>query len=189
MTAAEDRMIPVVLPHAYPLDEFYANAGLVLPRIDVISAESLPQPCRKLLAHDGDMTSTLENFYGGTIHIEVIRSEERHGFYYREVILIAEGAGAPVEFGAIKISLDRLPEGARREIRAERLPFGTILGRHRVGHVSRPKAFLKLTSDGFISKSLGIGEGQVLYGRRNTLSNLNQEALAEVVEILPPAKG
>jgi hypothetical protein len=104
------------------------------------------------------------------------------------VVLITEGTGERVEFGAIKISLERLPLAARKDILAERLPFGTVLGRHRIRHTSRPKAFLKIKSDDFINQSLGVASSQTLFGRRNTLSNLAQEPLAEIVEILPPAK-
>lgn len=182
-----DRM-PKVLPWAHPLDEFYLNAGLPLPQIEVVPGPSLPEPCRQLLVHDGDMTPTLEAFYNATIYIEVLRSEVRNSYYYREVVLLTEGRNQRVEFGAIKISLERLPLAARKDILAERLPFGTVLAKHRIGHTSRPKAFLKIQSDDFINQSLGVSGSPVLYGRRNTLSNLAQEPLAEIVEILPPAK-
>ena len=92
-----------------------------------------------------------------------------------------------VEFGAIKIALDRYPAAARKDILAERLPLGTILAKYRIAHTSRPKAFLKIASDDFINKALGIAGEHALFGRRNTLSNPAHESLAEIVEILPPA--
>lgn len=180
--------LPRVLPCAHPLDEFYANAGLVLPRIDIVPGPQLPEPYRRLLVHDGDMTPALEAFHKTTLHIEVLRSEERNGFYFREVVLMSEDENERVEFGAIKISLDRVSLAARKDILAERLPFGTVLARHRIPHVSRPKAFLKIQSDDFINQALGLAGRHALFGRRNTLSNLSHEPLAEIVEILPPAK-
>lgn len=179
---------PKVLPYAHPLDEFYAIAGLVLPPIEVAPGHSLPEPYRRLLVHDGDMTPTLEAFYGASLHLEVIRSEERNSFYYREVVLLTDDRNERVEFGAIKISLERIPMAARKDILAEKLPFGSLLAKHRIAHVSRPKAFLKIESDDFINQALGLTGRSILYGRRNTLSNLAQEPLAEVVEILPPAR-
>ena len=185
--STESAATPVVLPYAHPLDEFYANAGLTLPRIEVIPGPSMPEPHRKLLVHDGDMTPALEAFYDSPIHLEVLRSEERNSYYYREVVLITDDASERVEFGAIKISLERFPPAARKDILAERLPLGTILAKYRIRHTSRPKAFLKIVADDFINQSLGTTGRLTLYGRRNTLSNLEMEPLAEIVEILPPA--
>lgn len=178
--------MPTVLPFAHPLDEFYANAGLTLPRIEVIPGENMPEPYRKLLVHEGDMTPALEAFYEAPIHLEVLRSEERNSFYYREVVLITDDENERVEFGAIKISLDRFPPPARKEILAARLPLGTILAKYRIAHTSRPKAFLRIVTDDFINQALGITGERILYGRRNTLSNPAKEPLAEIVEILPP---
>jgi hypothetical protein len=179
--------MPVVLPFAHPLDEFYANAGLTLPRIEVIPGPSMPEPYRGLLVHEGDMTPALEAFYESPIHLEVLRRAERGSFYFREVVLLTDDLSERVEFGAIKISLDRFPPGARKDILAERLPLGTILAKYRLAHTSRPKAFLKIESDDFINQALGISGQHTLFGRRNTLSNPAQEPLAEIVEILPPS--
>lgn len=177
-----------VLPHAHPLDEFYANAGRALPRIEIVPGAAVPEPFKKLLVHEGDMTPALEKFYDSSIHLEVLRSEERGSYYFREVVLLTDDDQERVEFGAIKMALDRFPSGARRDILAERLPLGTILARYRITHFSRPKAFLKIESDDFINQSLGLTGQHTLFGRRNTLSNPSHEALAEIVEILPPAK-
>jgi chorismate-pyruvate lyase len=178
---------PQVLPHAHPLDEFYANAGLVLPRLEIVPGEEVPQPYRGLLVHEGDMTPTLEAFHKARLHVEVLRREVRGDFYFRQVVLICDGTGARVEFGAIKIFLALYPRPARADIMEERLPLGTILAKHRIVHFSRPKAFLKVQSDDYISRALGIFGSHTLYGRRNTLSNADQHSLAEIVEVLPPA--
>jgi hypothetical protein len=69
----------------------------------------------------------------------------------------------------------------------EHLPLGTILARYKIEHLSRPKAFLKVRSDEFINRVLGISGNHMLYGRRNTLSNPQQHPIAEIVEILPPS--
>src|SRR6516164_2628006 len=75
------------LPMVYPLDEFYAQARIPLPAVERLSAEQLPEPYRALLAHANDMTPTLEKFHGATIHLEILRREQRDGYYFREVVL------------------------------------------------------------------------------------------------------
>jgi hypothetical protein len=176
---------PVIAPHAHPLDEFYAQAGRLLPRIDVIPGEQIPQPYRQLLVHKGDMTPTLERFHGSTIHLGVLRREERNSHYFREVVLLTDKSNKRVEFGAIKVILDLFPSSARREILEERLPLGALLAKYKIEHFSRPKAFLRVHCDDFIAEALGLTGNPVLYGRRNTLSDPDMRPLAEIVEILP----
>jgi chorismate-pyruvate lyase len=172
-------------PIVYPLDDFYAQAGRPLPRIEPVDGKDVPEPYQNLLVHQNDMTPTLEQFHGSKIHLEVIRSQQRGDFYFREVILLTE-AGKPVEFGAIKISLNLFPHGARSQILGEHVPLGTLLAEYKVTHTSRPKAFLRIESDDFINNAFKLTGQHWLYGRRNTLWNPQQLPLAEIVEILPP---
>lgn len=177
---------PVVLPCIHPLDDFYAQAGISLPPIDIIQGNEMPEPYKTLLVHQNDMTPTLETFHGDRIHLQVVRRQQRGDFYFREVVLLLDASGAPVEFGAIKISLALFPSAARRSILEEHLPLGHILQEHSIQHASRPKAFLRVQSDALINQALKIKGRQILYGRRNTLSDPSQRPLAEIVEILPP---
>jgi hypothetical protein len=175
-----------VLPIAYPLDEFYLQAGLSLPAIRQLTGEEVPEPYRLLLVHHRDMTPTLEQFFHSNIHLDVLRREEREGFYYREVALQLDGSNKPVEFGAIKISLMLFAPAVRQLILEEKLPLGHILNDRAVSHSSRPKAYLRIESDEFINRALGLSGEHVLYGRRNSLFDAQQRSLAEIVEILPP---
>src|SRR5688572_19827133 len=121
-------------PFAYPLDDFYAKAGRKLPLIVAVNGAEISEPQRTLLVHDSDMTPTLEKFHNDEIHLRVIRSEERDGGYYREVVLLLGKSKAPVEFGAIKINLNLFPVAAQRSILEEDLPLGTVLARFKVKH-------------------------------------------------------
>ena len=161
---------------------------MVLPRISQVPGHEVPPPYRQLLVHEGDMTPTLEAYFESSIHLDVLRREQRGDFYYREVLLLTDDANTAVELGAIKIWLNFFPAGARQEILRERLPLGTILARYNLRHLSRPKAFLKVSSDSFINSKLGLQRPEILYGRRNTLSSLDHHPFAEIVEILPPIK-
>ena len=175
-----------VSPWIYPLDEFYALAGRPLPAVETIPVDQILEPYRSLLAHDQDMTPTLENFHQQKIHLEMLSRQLRGGFYFREVVLHLDDTDQAVEFGAIKINLSVFPNAARREILEERLPLGHILAEHKIAHTSRPKAFLRVKSDSFINAALRLKASCVLFGRRNTLLDPAQHPMAEIVEILPP---
>ena len=171
---------------SHPLDGFYARSGLALPPLQQIDGEEVPEPYKALLVHQSDMTSTLENFHRQSIHLRVLGRERRGDEYFREVVLHLDDTEQPVEFGAIKINLDRFPPPARQLILDERWPLGHILKDCAVAYVSLPKAFLRIASDKLINSVLGLTGAHVLYGRRNTLSDAAGQSLAEIVEILPP---
>jgi len=176
-----------VLPIAYPLDDFYAQADRALPPIEAVEGEAVPEPYKSLLVHQDDMTPTLEKFHGERIHLAVLSRQQRDDFYFREVVLLLDKTDQPVEFGAIKINLALFPPAARNEILQERRPLGTLLADYTITHTSRPKAYLRIHSDDFINAALKLDQSQWLYGRRNTLWDPQQRPLAEILEILPPA--
>ncbi len=172
---------------AYPLDEFYARSGLNLPPLDQIDGEAMPEPYKSLLVHERDMTSTLENFHKAGIHLRLIGRRQQGDEYFREVVLVLDGSEKPVEFGAIRINLALFPAGAREAILQEQYPLGHLLKDFAIDYQSRPRAFLRLASDKTINEFLKLTGAHLLYGRRNTLLDPAGRALADIVEILPPA--
>ncbi len=171
---------------AHPLDEFYAKMGLPLPPLERVDGEVVPEPYKQLLVHHSDMTPTLEKFHQRDIHLRMLGRRKKGDHYFREVVLLLDGTDQPVEFGAIKIHLNRFSARARRQILEELRPLGHIMRECGVKHSSRPKAYLRLASDRFINEALQLTGANVLYGRRNTLLDPNERPLAEIVEILPP---
>lgn len=175
------------LPHAvFPLNEFYARSGVPLPKFEILDGAAVPEPWRRLLVHDDDMTPTLEAHHGGEIHIEVLGRERRGNAYFREVVLRLDRDDRPVEFGANRIALDLLPAVVRRLVLDEQLPFGHILKAHEVPHAGHPTAYFRVESDALMNRAFGLEGRHLLYGRRNTLRDPEGRALSEVVEILPP---
>jgi chorismate-pyruvate lyase len=177
------------LPFVHPLDDFYARAGLRLPKIERIGADEIPEPYRALLVHENDMTPTLEKYHGAEIHLRILGHDQREDFYFREVVLQLNESDRPVEFGANKINLALFPPRARQLILAERLPLGTILRMCETAHSTRPKAFFRTDADELISGVLNMAKPAVLYGRRATILDPEKRPLSEIVEILPPDKG
>ena len=183
---AADRPVTLHPSPVFPLNEFYARAGLALPEIEVISGETMPEPYRTLLVHARDMTPTLESYHGCDIHIEVLSRERRGDAYFREVILRRDGDECPLEFGANRIALDLLPSVARRVVLQEYVPFGHILKAYEIPHRGQPTAFFRVPTDRLIGRAFGLTVPQIVYGRRNTLRDPAGRAISEVVEILPP---
>jgi chorismate-pyruvate lyase len=186
MKATREKTAPPVFSDIYPLDESYAARGEVAPAIDRIEMNEVPEPYHSLLVHKADMTSTLEKFHGEKLHVEVLTRDVRENEYCREVALVLDRTKKRIEFGAITIFLDLFPADARQEILRAQQPLGRILNLFSIPFASRPRAFLRLTSDKFIDNALQLPWPQLLYGRRNSLVDSRERPLAEIVEILPP---
>jgi chorismate-pyruvate lyase len=172
----------------YPLDEFYARSGEAPAPASPVEAEEVPQPYRRLLVHADDMTPTLEAYHGEEIHLRVLGKIQDGDTYSREVVLLLNESGRPVEFGAIVIHLAHFPPAARRAILEGWQPLGTILRRHQIRHRSAPQAFLRVTPDAVIRQALGLTGESTLYGRHNVLLDGEERLLAEIIEILPPVE-
>jgi chorismate-pyruvate lyase len=179
-------VIDPALKLLYPLDEFYAPAGLALPPVHQVEGADVPEPSRQLLVHNRDMTPTLEAFHGERIHLRVLARRLDGDAYARQVVLVLNGSARPVEFGAIVIHLQHFPPPAREAILEGRRPLGTILHDHRILHQSRPLSFIRVMSDGVMNEALHLPEAQALYGRRNVIRDGDGNELADIVEILPP---
>jgi len=170
-----------------PLDEFFRRQGRPLPAWESVTPDAIPEPYRTLLVHERDMTRTLEQFHGAPIHLRVLSSHREDAAYCRESVLELDGSNRPVEFGAIKIHLERFPEPGRTEILEERRPLGGILNASGRAYTSRPTAYLRFAADEFIRDALRMSHAAFLFGRQNTLRDVQGHPLAEIIEILPPA--
>lgn len=171
---------------AYPLDTFYDRTGRALPRMERVTEEEVPQPYRALLCGEHDMTPTLEAFHGERLHLRVYEYRRRGSEYSRLVGLATDITGRVVEFGAIVIHLQRFPPEAVTRVLEGRTPLGTILAEYAIPHSSHPRAFLRVAPDAVIQEALQVEHTGPLYGRRNVLATPKGEALAEILEILPP---
>jgi chorismate-pyruvate lyase len=172
----------------YPLDYCYQRQNMILPKIEQVEPDQIPEPFKSLVVHQKDMTPTLERFHGDQIYIEVLHRDYSDLHYFREVVLKLEKSHQPVEFGAIRIFLERLPKDAREAILKEHIPLGHILEVFKVEHTSSPIGYLRMQPDPLIKKSFGDSKSRWLYGRRNRLSNPAGESLAEIIEILPESQ-
>ncbi|MCS6863202.1 MAG: hypothetical protein NZT92_23085 [Abditibacteriales bacterium] len=172
----------------YPLDAFYAQAGLSLPPVCQLEGEDVPEPFKRLLVHQNDMTPTLEAFHGRQLSVRVLMRRQDGDTYARHVLLTLDGSHEPVEFGAIVIHLQHFPPAAREEILQERRPLGAILMAHHIPHTSHPLAFMAVTADDHMKAALRLNGTPTLYGRRNVLRDAQGNLLAEIVEILPPVE-
>ena len=120
----------------YPLSEFYELSPLPLPSVEEVEGGDIPEPYRNLLAHDRDMTPTLEEACGGRIELRVLSHSLRENLLSRQIVLLSQGKA--VAFGAIKIYLEHFPSYARALVLEMKQPLGAILRSEAMAHASHP---------------------------------------------------
>ena len=169
-----------------PLAEAYSRKGHEPPPIEIVDPAEIPQPYRGILVHNHDMTPTLEAFHSDSIRLRVLSHYIDSGQLFREVVLISNRGERPVEFGVIRIYLDRFPLLAQQLIQEGHLPLGSILKLKSVPHGSYPQSYLGVQSDDTINEFLELDRSYCLYGRHNVIANQRMQTLAEMIEILPP---
>ena len=185
-TLPASRRAQPIPPWAALLRRFYERTGLSAPVLKELKAAEVPPPYQALLVHSSDMTPTLASFYGQTLGLRVLSREHQADSYKREVILWLAEDARPVEYGVIRIRLDRLPPAARRLVLEEQRPLGDILQGEAIPHLSWPQAFFRLKADAHAGAALGLRHAGFLYGRRNVLLDGSRHLLAEVIEVLAP---
>ena len=169
-----------------PLARIYHGMAQGVPAVWEIEDSDIAQPQRDLLAHRSDMTTKLEAFHGERTHLRLLRSMTDGDIYQREVVLVLNSSGKPVEFGAITIHLDRLPPLLKVDVLRAEVPLGSLLHLHHFPFHSQPKSFIRVESDELIGRALALENPGQLYGRCNALLTRAGDLLADIVEILPP---
>ncbi len=164
---------------------FFYGIGSARPQVVFIEPGELPDEQRHLLSHDMDMTPRLRDYHGSPIDLDVHARQRIGDYLVRASVLIRRSDKRPVEFGAIGIHLDELPEAPRQEVLEGVVPFGAILENHAVDHTSHPRGFFRISVDQRLAELLGATAGQILFGRCNELRLPNGKVLADVVEVLP----
>ena len=189
-----------VLAQAHDIGDLYGLFGSAAPAAVVAPEGSLPQPQRRLLAHESHMTVTLEAHHGGAVDVEVLERFARDDRYARKILLRCAGSGdggaspgpsaAVVMFGIALIDFRFTREAARREILGETTPLGHVLIRHsRLRRIST-HCLLEVEPDGELRRHFGLadqadGEGSLVHGRLATIFCDGRPAV-ELLEVVPP---
>lgn len=159
-----------------PLDAFHALPGA-----------SLPAVARRLLDHRRDMTSTLADFHGSALRVEILNVAVTEEYYLREVFLRTTATDRVVEYGVLAVALAAFTTTQRAELTAGRTPLGAILHQFEIPFVSAPLGFFTVPTALLPSLPLLSPAAHQGCGRFNCLSKPSGEPLAWILEILPPS--
>jgi chorismate-pyruvate lyase len=149
------------------------------------SESEVPQPYRRLLAHNDHMTVTVEAFHGCPVSVEVIASQRQGEVYCREILLRRTTDQKVVQFGIVRLDLRALSTVVRDEILAERTPLGRVLIEHDVLREVELHDLWQVECGPQLAGFFVVPQGTITYGR-TALIHFNGNPALELLEIVSP---
>ena len=156
-----------------------------LGRFERIAAESLPEPCRALLAHSRHMTVAMENYHRSPVDVRVLETNTSGHRYARRILLVRHSDGRVVQFGIMRLNFDNFSPEVRRDVESQSAPLGRILIQHNVLWQIELTALWKISPGTDLCRLFGIGPRQITYGRTAVI-RCGQEPAIELLEIAAP---
>lgn len=155
-----------------------------LPRCSTIDAEDLPQPARRLLDHNGHMTTTIETHYQSPVDVRPYLVRREGDLYGRKLDLLSASDGEVVMTGIMLINLRFATPEVRALILAETAPLGRILIEHGVLREVSITSFLRIEADDPLAQRFGTPSRPV-HGRLATIFCDHVPAV-DLLEIVSP---
>jgi hypothetical protein len=171
-------------------DDLYALFDEQPPPTVSLEAAQMPQPYRRLLAHQSHMTVTLEAFHATRVALEVLAERQRAHRYARKILLRHGDTGAVVQFGIMQFDFDYASPALRAEILAQRKPLGRVLIDHGVLTRIGTHGLLAIEPDAELRRCFGLPDAFAgrLYGRLATIF-CDDLPVVDLLEVVRPETG
>lgn len=170
-------------PHT--IDELYALFDRTAPPSRALPDAEVPQPYRRLLAHDDHMTVTLERYHGGPVRLEVLDWKFEDPYYCRRILLHknSRNGSQPVQFGIVRFDFRPVSEKVRNEILERRTPLGRVLIENETLRHIDFHSVVEIEPDPELAQLLDVPAGQKVWGRLATI-NCEGKPTVALLEVL-----
>lgn len=173
------------LAELHSLVELFPEPEPLVARAEHVAAPLMPEPYRKMLAHDHHMTVTMEEYHGGPVDVHVLAHRDVGELYCRKILLTKQGTDQVVQFGIIRFDFKFVTPAVREEILARQTPLGRVLIRHNVLRHIDLNALLRVEAGPGLAKHLQMPVGGTTYGRLATIF-CNGRPAVDLLEITSP---
>ncbi len=147
--------------------------------------KELPVVYRRLLAHTGHMTVTVEDRHHSPVDVEVLNVQTTPSHYSRQILLRRQSDRRVVQFGIVRLALEVLDPATRDEILSQRVPLGRVLIEHGVMRAVQLLGLWQVQCGKELAHHFGASVGHITYGR-TALIYCNGEPAVELLEIVAP---
>lgn len=165
--------------------EIFADKNALVAQAEHVPAGLVPEPFKRLLAHDHHMTVTMEEFCGCSVNVSVLETKDVENYYCRMILLTSSETGKVVQFGIVRFDFQYVTEAVKEEILARKIPLGRVLINHNVLRHIDLGALLKLKMGPKMAECFEASAGTETYGRLATIFCNGQPAV-DLLEIATP---
>lgn len=167
------------------LVELFPEPEPLIARAEHVTGPLMPEPYRKMLAHDHHMTIEMEEYHHSPVDVHVLEARDVDGLYCRKILLTKQGTDHVVQFGIIRFDFSFVTPEVKAEILARETPLGRVLIRHNVLRHIDLGALLKIEAGPGLAKHLQMTAGETTYGRLATIF-CNGRPAVDLFEITAP---
>ena len=128
------------------LIELFPDDEPLLADAEHVASAALPEPYRRMLAHNHHMTVTMESYYGCPVDVRILGQRLDGDYYNRKIVLVKSGTDTAVQFGIVRFDLSYVTQKVRDEILGGQKPLGRVLIDHNVLRHIDLGAVLRLTA-------------------------------------------
>lgn len=174
-----------------PHDELTALLNLfpqekpLIEKAEHVSAAMVPEPFKRLLAHDHHMTITMEEFFNCNVNVKVLEEKEVDDLYCRMILLESDQTEKIVQFGIVRFNFEYVTEAVKQEILSQKIPLGRVLINHNVLRHIDLGAVLKIKLGPSMANLFSVSKEAETYGRLATIFCNGQPAV-DLLEIATP---
>ncbi|MCH8828636.1 MAG: hypothetical protein IID45_03560 [Planctomycetes bacterium] len=167
------------------LTKLFPDDPPLIEKAEHLPAALVPQPYRKLLAHDAHMTVTMEERHGCKVDVRILDRHRQGDTYCRKILLLKTGTENVVQFGIVRFDFRYVTDSVRDEIIAGDTPLGRVLIDHNVLRHIDLGALLRVTMGPPLAELFHKSPGDVTYGRLATIF-CDQRPAVDLLEISAP---
>ena len=178
---------PTASPNLDELIRLFFDADEELGQFENVESNELPDPYRKLLAHNFHMTVTVEEFHNSPVDVQVLAEldDAEKNTYSRQILLCKQSDSQVVQYGIVRLHFDHLAPHVVNEIRRKETPLGRILIQNNVLREVELSKLWRVRCGSKLCEVLGVEPSTVTFGR-TALIYCDGEPAVELLEIVSP---
>ncbi len=167
------------------LIDIWPHEEKLIERAEHVPPALVPEPYRRMLAHDKHMTVTMESYHRCEVDVKIVDRIDDGHLYCRKIVLVKSGTDEVVQFGIVRFDFHYVTDEVRQEIVNGETPLGRVLINHNVLRHIDLGALLEITAGPGLAEHLQMPVGDVTYGRLATIF-CNRKPAVDLLEISAP---
>ena len=145
--------------------------------------KSVPAPYDDLLDHHAHMTVTVEAHAKEAVDVKVHSSHRSEKWYSREITLVTQASRRVVQYGIVRLDVEKLAPAVWTQIESQEIPLGRVLINHNVLREVELCGLWEVAAGPSLLEKMDQTAETTLFGR-TALIHCDGEPAIELLEIV-----